>query len=379
MASGLDVFCLPMCLMHFGDHGNFEYVLSLCVDWAKQNRVLSIFDDRFGVVGKFPGMKAFKSGVSELTMVTAQEHRCIAMALPFVLNGIGVHSSHVPMRAAVLYLEWRILLSLPSPSVSTLEDIARLGSEFQSALDALSLLVDGKKLTRKIKFHQVGHCKQLISEFGAFSNYNSETFESAHKVFVKQWRAVLNRSNLERELLTRHALENLHFKSTLCDDETHQLKREVFRDFRALGPLENLDQRFLSPDVLAQLKKFGQGDHLIIHQFRKLYIPSSCAYAIAGIHSLSVSVDGRVVYGLMHAVIRTGFQVAVLLRPYKDVSDIAEQVDNTILDDKCSLFVLEAESSILVVPTTDISCIILAHPDFRNQEEPHFFVSCFVY
>jgi hypothetical protein len=49
--------------------------------------------------------------------------------------------------------------------------------------------------TGTIKFHKICHWPEMIQHFGATSNYNGETWETAHKWFVKRWRGKMPHEN----------------------------------------------------------------------------------------------------------------------------------------------------------------------------------------
>lgn len=128
------------------------------------------------------------AGVSHLSYVMAHEHRAMSISLPFVLHGLGpTVEAKVPARAAWCYLEWRALLAQQSFCDDDLSMLQRASVEAQQSLNQLSLLVSNKSIGNVIKFHMMTHWEEAIKRFGMPSNFDTETWESAHKVFVKPW------------------------------------------------------------------------------------------------------------------------------------------------------------------------------------------------
>ena len=67
-----------------------------------------------------------------------------------------------------------------------------------------------------IKFHKIRHWPQVIQLFGAPANYNAETWESAHRWYVKQWLGKLQHCNesSNKSLLRRTTIAISHGGAT---------------------------------------------------------------------------------------------------------------------------------------------------------------------
>jgi Plavaka transposase len=88
---GLNPFNNPSCRMHQTDHGVFKNLLDLTVRFYKKfgpRGSVNIFNTRWAALRKYPGMKQFHRGVSDLSYVTANHHRWMSMCLPFVCRGL---------------------------------------------------------------------------------------------------------------------------------------------------------------------------------------------------------------------------------------------------------------------------------------------------
>ena len=78
--------------------------------------------------------------------------------------------------------------------------------------DLFSLCV----LAASIKFHKIRHWPHVIKLFGAPANYNAETWESAHRWYVKRWLGKLQHCNesSNKSLLRRTTVANSHGGAT---------------------------------------------------------------------------------------------------------------------------------------------------------------------
>ena len=97
---------------------------------------------------RWPGVRTLHKGVLTLKYVRAHEHRAIAMALPYVLEGL-VSQDSVAQDCAIAYSEWRLELASESyvksdsPSASqscfaSLESITKLGTNLQRLMNKLN-------------------------------------------------------------------------------------------------------------------------------------------------------------------------------------------------------------------------------------------------
>ena len=93
-----------------------------------------------------------------------------------------------------------------------------------------------------IKFHKICHWPAFIEEFGAPTNYNAETYETAHKWFVKRWIGCLPHGNAKSmmSLMRRNNIFLSHGGSNLLSK-----KRNIFRSPNAFDvSSQNADGTF---------------------------------------------------------------------------------------------------------------------------------------
>ena len=174
-------------------------------------------------------------------MIRAYQHRCIAIGLPYVLNGLLGNSDYLV--ASIQYCHWRSLLQsslfkhgLPSSGdsakgIASLRDLDIAGSALQKMMIRLySTNADDENsqmagmpsflkfyshftiYSASVKFHKIGHWALMISLFGSPSNYNAETWESAHRWYVKRWLGKLQHCNESsiKSLMRRTTIANEH-------------------------------------------------------------------------------------------------------------------------------------------------------------------------
>jgi hypothetical protein len=69
------------------------------------------------------------------------------------------------------------------------------------------------------KYHKIVHWPAVISWFGCASNYNAETYESAHRWYVKRWLGKLQHTNegSVKSLMKRTSVANLHGGSKILE------------------------------------------------------------------------------------------------------------------------------------------------------------------
>jgi hypothetical protein len=158
-----------------------------------------MFDARFSVLGLHPRKRQFLNGVSGLIKKHAHEERVIAEALPFVLNGLADPNNEEEQAqvnglidACVTYNVWRGWLAYREHDESTLEKVRVLGKTLMTRLEDVQKICGINDFARSIKVHHILHWPEHIRRFGCTSNYNTETFESAHKVFVKSVAGVVS-------------------------------------------------------------------------------------------------------------------------------------------------------------------------------------------
>ena len=93
----------------------------------------------------------------------------------------------------------------------------------------------------------MAHWIEWIREFGAPSGYNAETWESAHKWFVKRWMGRLqnNRSGSINLLLRRNVIAEMHRGSGALMNGTHNRERQHLEVYGKVdGSVSNYKQFF---------------------------------------------------------------------------------------------------------------------------------------
>ena len=204
--------------------------------------------------------------------VRAYEHRSMAVALPFVMHRLVPGEGGIlGENCAISFIMWRNALDkldyvehdAPTShvNVTSLETVERLGRKLQVDMNALKNFLsdvpddefEGKKrhqfhatithvyshpqttksspppprpyiqkflllfCSGTIKFHKINHWAESIREFGHPSAYNAETWESAHKWFVKRWmgRMQYNRTGSIKMVMRRNNVAEIHRGSTV--------------------------------------------------------------------------------------------------------------------------------------------------------------------
>ncbi len=188
--------------------------------------VIEEYDQRWKQVGMFPYMKIFRKGTSDLTCLTAKELRTISFSLPFVLNGLA---DTKVIETVVSYLKWRRILGQEAFTEKCLLSLDEVARELQDKMNKFTNYVYGHDIRHSIKFHSIIHWSLLIRRFGCPSNYNTETLESAHKIFVKKWcgRLLHRGSAVARTPISRDMVADLHSIRTnyIHQQQTHKLIR----------------------------------------------------------------------------------------------------------------------------------------------------------
>ena len=216
---------------------------------------------------KFPNYRIFSTGVLNLKMIRAYQHRCMAIGLPYVLNGLLDDSQY--LKSAIQYCHWRSLLqsarfrqSRPSTGdsgagVASLHDLRVAGETLQVMMCQLKetnddcensrfagtfqciINVHSSERAASIKFHKILHWPDMIRWFGSPSNYNAETWESAHRWYVKRWLGKLQHCNESsiKSLLRRSCIADAHGGSGILDPLKAQvLQRKPNHALRGISP-----------------------------------------------------------------------------------------------------------------------------------------------
>ena len=127
-----------------------------------------------------------------------------------------------------------------------------------------------------IKFHKIGHWSAWVREFGAPSNYNAETWESAHKWFVKRWigRVQYNSTGMIAGLLRRNHVAESHRGSNVLDPKLSKKRpRSAYSVLNHIGN-SRFKKFFSEADDFwiscGDSIKFGDPDNLSDMQMGKL-------------------------------------------------------------------------------------------------------------
>ena len=174
----------------------------------------------------------------------------MAIGLPYVLNGLLDDGDY--LKSAIQYCHWRSLLqsclyreSRPSSGdsgagVASLLDLRVAGERLQAMMCQLketnedddnarfagiiqkiwwTCALSSIPIAASIKFHKILHWPNMIRWFGAPSNYNAETWESAHRWYVKRWLGKLQHCNESsiKSLLRRSSVADAHGGSSILE------------------------------------------------------------------------------------------------------------------------------------------------------------------
>lgn len=183
--STMNVYNSPLCRLHVCDHGVSVHIRQHCVEWCTKQQKIDEFERRWSFVSSHPSMKTFAGGVSGLSSITAVEDRDIAMSLPFVMLGLGPGSKPFS-DCATQYLIVRQWLEETEFSDNQLTELQDEVEKLVKMFGDIHQIVEGTRKHSIIKVHHMLHWPQLIREYGSPTNYNGETWESAHKHFCKK-------------------------------------------------------------------------------------------------------------------------------------------------------------------------------------------------
>ena len=240
---------------------------------------------RWSRLNRFKGFKLFPGGIINLKFVRAFEHRSMAVGLPYVLHGLV--NVDVAEQCSLAYLQWRMcwdnVLFCHDPlldrdrvqGLGSVDELRLAGKELQRLMNELHRSNKGTQqdidgifnlnilcqhlilsffcayfvvvyffihfysfaFSGTIKFHKIGHWHEWILEFGEPSNYNAETWETAHKWFVKRWigKMALNGNGAISTLLRRNDIAEAHRSSTNLVDQN--LQKRLRKTSLVLGSL----------------------------------------------------------------------------------------------------------------------------------------------
>ena len=223
----------PSCRMHQTDAGVFKSMMDDIVSVLREyggNGCIARFDAMWDELLSVKGYKTFKSGVTDTTLLTAGECRCLSMNLPFVLRGVdyeysvsenmGQEKAYLEY-VAVVYIVWRWLLELDSHDDETIGILTIMGDLLQLHLEKLRKCVkhdEDMVITEGPKFHNISHWNHWIRRYGCTGNYNTETFEKAHRIVIKKLMQKLalkgnyaeKKVMFQQRLYDAHAVEGAH-------------------------------------------------------------------------------------------------------------------------------------------------------------------------
>jgi hypothetical protein len=279
---GFDPFRSPADRMHQFDHGIFVTVKELivaCVKLHYSPGSLEVFDRRWSWLSRLPGTKLFKRGISSLAFVACFENRIMAMGLPFVLRGMStrlVSTSVLPHDAmedlAMTYLCVRWLVGNDTFTQTKMDLLRALCVSLQDKIDAVNTIVHGGPIDGGIKFHKLIHWADYISLFGCTSNWNTETFESAHKV-LKRWKKSLSYYSsacagirLMRQMCIRDGHTDGHTTAHIDAQKKKGWGHGGFKGFICFQ-----SSRGLSSRTIARLIKFERGRGFGMHAVEDLH------------------------------------------------------------------------------------------------------------
>jgi hypothetical protein len=238
---GFNPIVNPSCRMHQTDAGIFKNMMEDVVAVMREHGgpgCISRFDALWSELLPFTGSKAFRQGVTDTALLTAGECRCLSMCLPFVLRGVDAEfnvSEKAGLRTrsleyvAMIYITWRWLLGEDNHDDSSLETLAILGDELQLQMETLRKAAKGDwdaLIMEGPKFHNITHWNHWIRRYGSTGNYNTESFEKAHRLVIKKWvqKMALRGNCAEKKVLYQQMLYEAHAEQGQQegDDETHE-------------------------------------------------------------------------------------------------------------------------------------------------------------
>jgi hypothetical protein len=266
---GFDPFRCPPDRMHQFDHGVFVMVKDLvvaCIKTAYSAGSLELFDRRWSWLARLPGSKIFKRGISSLAFVACFENRIMGMGLPFVLRAlegrvIEAYKTILPKRyledLAITYLCFRWLVGHDMFTESKLAHLATLGSLLQSKIDVIYEIIHGGPVSTGIKFHKILHWPEYISAYGSSGNWNTETFEAAHKI-IKRWKSALSfqkGASAGVKLMTQMKIRDGHTDGHPVSSETNiQPKKKGWGPGGFKGRLDLAKSRGFDKSTLRRLE-----------------------------------------------------------------------------------------------------------------------------
>jgi hypothetical protein len=169
-----------------------------------------VFDGRWRLLPRFPGLRRFDLGIYDLKFLKGFEYRSISLCLPFVLDGL--FDTPLALSASVAYVRWRQQLALISYTGKDLQSLRNYGVQLQEAMNELHRTVtcNDSEIIGTVKFHKIGHWPDFVLSFGIPDNYNGETFETMHKLVVKRWIGKIRLTKCPTKVIHRDRVAELH-------------------------------------------------------------------------------------------------------------------------------------------------------------------------
>jgi hypothetical protein len=176
-----------------------------------------------------PNLKSFKSGVAQLSFVTASHHRMMALSLPFIFYGLftevlgpgAAQDEMLFIQAATEYVRCRWWLGEQGHTEESLVRLYSMGEFLQTCIVRCSWRSRAGDCRFWVKVHKILHWPMNIRRFGCPGNTNAETFEGAHPYFCKRHTRNLNFRDMAAEIkmLEAQDVSDLHLKPPPNDED----------------------------------------------------------------------------------------------------------------------------------------------------------------
>ena len=232
----------PVDLLHVFDLGITKYVVTWTIGslspWGQ-----TLFDDRFSDIPTYSDGKyylpIFKQGITDMKL-DAKDYRAIVQLVPFILT---TDYRSLRMRSEV---EHQNILDTYSALNAVLRTLRTRSTYSEQQLQKLTKdILNLSKLIRNafpgsnssdfnfVKFHLMQHIPDFIRSYGSPQNYNSETFEQAHKHFAKAPYARTNR-HMDHAVHMKNRLDRQGIVArAICEeipDDRYQPRKRQRRD-----------------------------------------------------------------------------------------------------------------------------------------------------
>ncbi|PKY22051.1 hypothetical protein RhiirB3_502125 [Rhizophagus irregularis] len=162
-------------------------------------------DRRLSLIPPFPNLKIFKNGLQNIKRFTASEYRDIMKVAIFTIDGI-ISSINKKMDIMItqLFYQWIVMYIMSRNDNHTEETLQEFkNARFTWAKTFISLLQNyspsGLSL---VKLHSwLYHVDESIRKYGSMNGWNTETFESLHKDYVKKPYRISNKRDINTQII----------------------------------------------------------------------------------------------------------------------------------------------------------------------------------